>query len=188
MVAKAETFTNVLRSLAKVSWGADYNVCVAFFRACIRSQLDYGCSIYESSSNTKLHIVQVVQNKALRICLGDMRSIPFGILAIESQVPPTKLRRGFLTNKLILKWTSNSSFKILEGIEDLSVGTRECGYWRKRGRPPLVEAFEDTATLRGELRRIECIMGYFDGLSLPSVIPCTTSVVQGTRARKCETS
>ncbi len=69
-----------MRALAGVKWGASRATLLHFYRAYIRSKIDYGCEVYGSASPTLLKQLEVVQNTALRIALGGFRSSP--ILAL----------------------------------------------------------------------------------------------------------
>ena len=56
----------------KTWWGADVQTALLFYKTYIRSILDYGCILYGSACNTLLKCLNVLQNTALRICLGSL--------------------------------------------------------------------------------------------------------------------
>lgn len=62
------------------------------YRALIRSTIDYGCIVYGKASKTSLQRLDRVQNRALRLCLGAMRTTPINALLVEAGELPLHLR------------------------------------------------------------------------------------------------
>lgn len=50
----------------------------------IRSTLDYGCTVYGSAAKSVLTELDRVQMRALRICLGAIRTSPVRALQVEA--------------------------------------------------------------------------------------------------------
>ncbi|RVE41320.1 hypothetical protein evm_014034 [Chilo suppressalis] len=94
---------NLLRCLAGVSWGADPRILSTLYKSIVRSHFDYSCLAYMNSSSTLLKKLDVVQNIALRIITGAMRTTPINALEIEACIPPLSLRRFFLAQKFCIK-------------------------------------------------------------------------------------
>lgn len=94
---------NFLKSISKTWWGADVSTSLLFHRSYIRSIIDYGCTLYGSASKNNLQKIDVFQNKALRICMGAMRSTPIEPLHVEALEPPLKYRRNHLSHKFLIK-------------------------------------------------------------------------------------
>ncbi|XP_050706946.1 uncharacterized protein LOC126992319 [Eriocheir sinensis] len=98
---------NLMRALAGVKWGADRVTLLHFYRAYIRSKIDYGCEVYGSASPTLLLQLQVVQNTALRIALGAFRSSPTLALQAEAGIPSLDHRRNTKTVTTFHRITSS---------------------------------------------------------------------------------
>ena len=84
---------NILKVLAHTDWGADQPTLLHLYRALIRSKLDYGCFVYGSANYTYIKELDIIQNKALRICLGAFRSSPVPSLYVEANEAPLIYRR-----------------------------------------------------------------------------------------------
>uniref|UniRef100_A0A8C2KZI6 Uncharacterized protein n=1 Tax=Cyprinus carpio TaxID=7962 RepID=A0A8C2KZI6_CYPCA len=133
-VKKCERVINTLRCLVGMDWGASRECLMMIFRGIIRANIDYGCMVYRSASESVLKKLDVVQAKALRICGGAMRSTPLNALLIEMGETTLELRR----NKLFLfYWTklrshncSNPARILLEEHWELQKrdgNKKECG-------------------------------------------------------------
>ena len=79
---------NLLRVLAHPSWGADQEILLHLYRSLIRSKLDYGCIVYGSARGSYLRMLDLIQNRALRLCLGAYRTSPASSLCVEANEPP----------------------------------------------------------------------------------------------------
>ncbi|GFW23123.1 RNase H domain-containing protein [Trichonephila clavipes] len=88
---------NILKVLANTRWGADGTSLLRFYRALIRSKLDYGSVVYSSACKSLLKILDPVHHQALRLCLGAFRTSPVESLYAEAYEPPLDLRRKYLS-------------------------------------------------------------------------------------------
>jgi len=69
--------------------------------ALIGATIDYGSIVYSSASKTQLARIEAIQNQALRICCGAIRSSPVSSLNVEMGVMPMrriKLRMRYWAN------------------------------------------------------------------------------------------
>ena len=73
---KCQSRLNFMRLLSGVTWGADTRVLLVIYRVLIRPIIDYGFEVYLSSHQYVLKRMQIIQNSALRICCGAMKSSP----------------------------------------------------------------------------------------------------------------
>ena len=78
---------NLLRVVGHYDWGAD---STTLYDSTIRSKLDYGCMVYGSVCDSHLKMLDPIQNKALRICLGAFRTSPISSLFQETSSRPKK--------------------------------------------------------------------------------------------------
>ena len=84
---------NVMKSVSHYHWGADRHVLLKFYKAVIRSKLDYGSVFYGSASQAQLSKLDKIQNKCLKIAIGARSTSPILSLEAESHVPPLRLHR-----------------------------------------------------------------------------------------------
>lgn len=133
---------NFLKFVTKIWWGADVETALTFYKAYIRSIIDYGCILYGSASKSLLNNLDVTQRKALRICLGAMKSTPNDALHVEALEPPLSIRRQFLSEKFILKLTF-CNIPLLNKISTLNTLDLTNTYWTKKPSPPMCISFRD---------------------------------------------
>lgn len=145
--ARSEKAMNMLKCVVKCTWGADPLIALMFYRCYIRSILDHGCIVYGSSCNSNLKIIDRLQYKALKICLGAFRSSPSPAVLAEAQEPPLELRRVYLSSKYITKLREYDPNKLLNDLHNLIIEDLTGRYWRVRNSPPLVKALVDTRDL-----------------------------------------
>lgn len=138
---KCEKGINMLKCVSKKKWGADATISLMFYRSYIRSVIDYGSVLYGSASNTNLLILDRIQYKSIRICIGAMKSSPCNAILAEAQEPPLALRRQFLASKMIVKIRSLNRNNIVNNIYFLNTENLTNSYWRIKNSPPLVDAF-----------------------------------------------
>jgi exonuclease III/ribonuclease HI len=113
---KCQRALNLLRTLAHFNWGADRKTLLKLFRSIIRSTIDYGSVVYGSARPSYLKRLGVVQNGALRTCLGAFRTSPISSLHVEAKEQPIHLRRLQLSLNYIAKLKNdpgNPTFSIV---------------------------------------------------------------------------
>ena len=69
----------------------------------VRSKLDYGCQIYGSASNSVLHELESVQNKALKLEIGAFYISNADSFHAEANVIPLHFHREFVAAKSFLR-------------------------------------------------------------------------------------
>ena len=131
---------NFLKFVSKTWWGSDVKSALSFYKAYIRSIIDYGCTLYGSASKSLLNNLDVIQRKALRICLGAMKSTPNEALHVEALEPPLLIRRDFLSNKFLLKLNLCNT-PLLQKISSLNTFDLTNSYWIKKPSPLCVFHF-----------------------------------------------
>ena len=91
---------DIMKRIAGTNWGSCPKGLIIFYKAFIRSKLDYGCEAYGSASKTLLAKLDVIQNTALRIAIGAFRSSPILSIHCESNVIPLSYWR----DERLIKW------------------------------------------------------------------------------------
>lgn len=137
---RCEKGLNFLKLICKRSWGADQKTALLFYRAYIRSILDYGSLVYGSASNTNLKKIDKIQMKALKTALGVMKSTPNECTLILAAEPPLEYRRNFLACKYVIKQHYRQNH-LNSLISSLTIFNLTSQYFAKKNSPPLAEAF-----------------------------------------------
>ena len=90
---KARRKLALLRKLAGTQWGAAEVVLKNVYIGTIRPHLDYGSTTCSSASKTSKYTLDKVQNQALRLITGSMRSTPIKIMEEITAIQPLSKRR-----------------------------------------------------------------------------------------------
>ena len=87
---------DLIKCLAHFRWGADRTTLLAIHHALVslvRSQMDYGCQVYSSASETSLRMLDTIHHLGIRLSIGAFRTTPVESLYVESGEPSLSLRR-----------------------------------------------------------------------------------------------
>ena len=106
----------LLRMITCQKWGSDQSTTMKVFRMYIRSKLDYGCSIYSSTSPSNLKPLQIICNESLRISTGAFKSTPIETLHVLAGEMPLEYRRDYLALRYLYKiksFTDNPAYNSL---------------------------------------------------------------------------
>jgi len=101
--------SNVLRVVAHTYWGADQHTMLHLYRSLVRFKLDYGSVVYGSTRESYLRMLDPIQNHALRLCLGAVRTSPASSMCIQANEPPLYIRRRMLSIQYSLRIGSSPS-------------------------------------------------------------------------------
>ena len=116
---KAIRSLNILKVVSGYDWGADQQTLLKLYNSLCKSKINYGCQIYSSACKTNLRMLDVVHNRALRICTGVYRTSPIESIYVTAWEKPLDLQREFLSFNFILKtkaFPESSSFNILNNF------------------------------------------------------------------------
>ncbi|XP_070173778.1 uncharacterized protein [Littorina saxatilis] len=89
---KARRKLAIMRKLAGTNWGASEKT---LYEGTVRPQLEYGAPAWSSACKSNLQALDKVQNQALRILTGEMRSTPIKTMESLTGVQPS-LKRQYL--------------------------------------------------------------------------------------------
>ena len=93
---------NIIKCVSGTKWGGDQKTLLNFYRALVRSKLDYGSIIYGSARKSYLKSY-TVRHQGLRLALGAFRTS----LYVEADEPSLSERRVKLSLQYITKLKSN---------------------------------------------------------------------------------
>ena len=91
--SKCKKRINLMKAITGSTWGASTKALLTVYKALIRSVIDYGDIAYDSAANNHLNKLDKIQNHALKICAGAMKSTATDALQVELDEPPLNLRR-----------------------------------------------------------------------------------------------
>ena len=91
--AKARRKLAIMRKLAGTSWGANEKVLKNVYQGSVRPHLEYGSTAWSTTAKTHQQSLDKVQNQALRIITGSMKSTPIAAMEETTGIPPLKQRR-----------------------------------------------------------------------------------------------
>ena len=81
-----------MRKLAGTTWGASEKILKQVYQSTVRPHLEYGASAWMTTAQTHQNTLGKVQNQALRIMTGSMRSTPIAKMEEVTGLLPLKTR------------------------------------------------------------------------------------------------
>ena len=91
--AKARRKLAILRKLAGTTWGASEKILKTVYQGTVRPHLEYSSTAWSTSAKTNLKALDTVQNQALRIITGAMKSTPIREMEKLTGIQPLCQRR-----------------------------------------------------------------------------------------------
>ena len=91
--AKARRKLALLRKLAGTQWGAAETVLKNVYIRAIRPHLEYGSTMFTSASKSTLYMLDKVQNQAMRLITGAMKSTPIKVIEETTAISSLGHRR-----------------------------------------------------------------------------------------------
>ena len=82
-----------MRKLAGTKWGANEKILKSVYQGNVRPHLEYGSSSWMTAAKTHHQTSDKVQNQALRIITGAMKSTPIQSMEDITNLPPLRKRR-----------------------------------------------------------------------------------------------
>ena len=97
---------NTLKMLSHTEWGADTKTLQMLYQTLIKSKIDYGSEVYESTSKTNVQKLGTIRNQCLRIATGAFKSSPIKSLEVLTSTLPIDLTQdmkllNYLTRILV---------------------------------------------------------------------------------------
>ena len=97
-----------MRKLAGTTWGANEKILKQVYHGNIRPSLEFGSGAYISAATTQINSLEKVQNQALRVITGAMRSTPIEKMQKITGIPPLKKR---IESKALMMLTKAEALK-----------------------------------------------------------------------------
>ena len=86
---------NIMKCIAGKKWGADRRTLFRLYTSLIRPILDYNGFLYDDIASSKISSLQTIQNEALRIITGALRTTNVQNLHTETNIPLLCHRRKY---------------------------------------------------------------------------------------------
>ena len=90
---KATRRLKLIKKLSSTTWGADKRTLRNLYLGYVRSALEYGAALLTTCSKDNQNSLDKIQNSALRLINGGMRSAPTAACEIHANVEPLGKRR-----------------------------------------------------------------------------------------------
>ncbi|XP_048778819.2 uncharacterized protein LOC125682098 [Ostrea edulis] len=91
--AKARRKLSIMRKLAGTNWGTNEKILKSVYQGNVRPHLEYGSTSWMTAAKTHLQTLDKVQNQALRIITGAMKSTPIHSMEEITNITPLSKRR-----------------------------------------------------------------------------------------------
>ena len=90
---KARRKLAILRKLSGTTWGANHKILKTVYQGSVRPHLEYSSTAWSTAAKANLNTLDKVQNQALRIMTGAMKSTPIRAMEQISGITPLQQRR-----------------------------------------------------------------------------------------------
>ena len=94
---------NMLSSISNTKWGVHPKTALLFYKSIIRPKIEWSFFMYHNAESRLLRKLDVIQNSAIRTCLGVIRTTPINVLHSIAGLPTLEIRRKFIAKKMIAK-------------------------------------------------------------------------------------
>jgi ribonuclease HI len=118
--AKARRKLNIMRKLAGTQWGANEKILKTVYQGSVRPHLEYGSSSWMTAAKTHHQTLDKVQNQALRIITGAMKSTPIEKMEKTAGIPPLNKRRECKAMLQATKYQSMPDHPMCSRLKQLS--------------------------------------------------------------------
>lgn len=139
---KTLKFINVFKILSGSGWGIHPTHLRRLYIAVIRSRLDYCSFLYDNSVKSHLYKLDKIQNQAMRVIGGFLKSSPIHVMESELCIQPLHIRRRYLASKFWLRSKSLKENLSMPLVSELSNSCKNSPYWRNKKWPALARVHE----------------------------------------------
>ena len=79
---------DIMKKVSGTKWGAGKLSLTMIYNAMIKSKMLYCCELFRNASNTNVKKLEIIQNTAMRLITGAMRTSPINALYVETRLLP----------------------------------------------------------------------------------------------------
>ena len=131
---KARRRLGLLRKLAGTSWGANEKTLKKVYNGVIRPHLEFGATAWSSAADSHLQSLDRVQNQALRLITGSMKTTPILEMQKITTMQTLSYRRDTQTMIQMEKFSSIQSHTMKTRLDDLALGRLKRSSFVHRGK------------------------------------------------------
>ena len=131
---KARRKLNVMRKLAGTTWGASEKILKQVYQSTVRPHLEYGASAWMTAAQTHQNALEKVQNQALRVITGSMRSTPIAKMEQVTGLPSLKTRWNCKATAQLIKVQALEDHLMHSRAEQPSLGRLERSNFLKEAK------------------------------------------------------
>lgn len=110
---------NIIKYSRGTWWGIKPEILIMMYTSFVRSLIDYGILAYYPTQKYQIKKLEVLQNTAIRLCLGYRNTTPTNILLAESKLTTIQDRSLFLCKCYLHKVFSNNNLIVSSTINRL---------------------------------------------------------------------
>ena len=118
--ANARRKLALLRKLAGTQWGAAETVLRNVYIGTIRLHLEYGSTTLSSASKSAIYTLDKVQNQALRLIIGSMKSTPIRVMEETTAIKPLSKRRDMRNSIQAERYKCSPSHPMRKRMDDMT--------------------------------------------------------------------
>ena len=119
---KARRKLGILRKLSGTTWGANEKILKGMYNQGIKPHLEYGSSAWSSASKSNLNQLDRIQNQALRIITGSMKSTPIEKMETITEIEPLQDARDTKIMLQAEKYLAKQECPMKVKLENLAKG------------------------------------------------------------------
>ena len=124
-ISKAETKARrklaIMRKLSGTTWGASADILKKVYQQGVRPHLEYGSTAWGTAATTTLQGLDRIQNQALRIITGALKSTPIARMEETTNIQPLKERRDTRVIVHGEKFKSTPNHPMAEKFKNISL-------------------------------------------------------------------
>lgn len=115
---KARGRLPILRYIARIKNGANPCTMLIFYKALIRSVIEYGCVVYFRDDLKNTERLNKVQYAGIRAAMGYRITTPTNVMQTKAAIMDLTTRKNMLTEKYILKKFQTARWYMVEHLEE----------------------------------------------------------------------
>lgn len=137
---KTSKLLNILKLVAGAKWGIHPTYLRRLYISLLRSRLDYAGFLFGDSCQNNLFKLDKIQNQAMRIIGGFIKSTPIHVMGSELGLESLHIRRCYLSGKYYFKCKSlKFNTKFINLLNELSLLMNK---WNRKNKPMLLISHE----------------------------------------------
>ncbi|CAG5085058.1 Similar to X-element\ORF2: Probable RNA-directed DNA polymerase from transposon X-element (Drosophila melanogaster) [Cotesia congregata] len=119
LISRINKVNPLIKAMCGTKWGAAPATLLNIYRALIRTKIEYGSHIMNTTSSKSFKKLEKIQNKAIRTCMGLRISTPINSMMAEENEISLKIRLKDLSDRYILRSISVSDNPVIQTLTKL---------------------------------------------------------------------